>query len=351
MQLAKLQCKLGAQFHFGKLGLDENMSLDDTSDYIHSDTLFSALINEHFFIFGDENKTDAFVKAFENNKIKISSGFYSLAFAKRQILFFPVPVHFTFLVTKPEILNNIKQLKKIKFASQCILNEGISPEEWFTGKCVIIQDKFVCKKEEIEDLASLEQLKKLKIFTHHSETKVKVHTTSQEGVLYNQVNIQIAENEIENLKINFFFLFDVLEEFKNQLEKVIHSLEFSGIGGQRSTGSGQFEKVEISNYEYNVPIENVPMSISLIIPENENLDNFEYYDFIERGGRRIGFNPEEGTGFNLKRVKMIQEGAMLKNNSEKGKITDLKPKGEAGIFLRNGKAFLLPIHKNFEYDK
>ena len=351
MQIAKLQCKTGAQFHFGKLGLDENMSLDDTSDYIHSDTLFSALVSEHFFIYGDNTKTNTFVKAFENNKIKISSGFYSLTFAEKQILFFPVPVHFTFLVTKAEVLNNIKQLKKIKYASQCILNEGLTPDEWFSDKCVIIQDKFICKKSEIDDLISLEQLKQLKIYTHHSETKVKVHSTSQEGVLYNQVNIQIAENEIENLKINFFFLYDVSEEFKNQLNEVIYSLEFSGIGGQRSTGSGQFEKLEIADFEYNTPEETIPMSISLIIPENEKLDNFEYYDFIERGGRRIGFNPQEGKGFNLKRVKMLQEGAILKNNSEKGKITDIKPEGEAGIFLRSGKAFLLPIHKNFEYGK
>lgn len=154
MQIATLQCKTGAQFHFGKLGFEENMSLDDTSDFIHSDTLFSALVNEHFYLFGNSQKTTEFVNAFKENQISISSGFYSLAFVsaersrstERQILFFPVPAHFTFLVTDEKVLKNIKQLKKIKFASQSILEEGILPDEWFSDKYVIIQDKFVCTK-------------------------------------------------------------------------------------------------------------------------------------------------------------------------------------------------------------
>lgn len=211
------------------------------------------------------------------------------------------------------------------------------------------------QKGEIADFASAEEIEELKIYEHHNETKVRVHSTSQEGVLYNQVNVQIAENSITDLQINYFFLFTADNEgLESELKQVIHSLEFSGIGGQRSTGSGQFEGVEIRNFDFIEQKEAVQMSISLIIPKNKTLDNFRYFDFIERGGRRVGFNnPVEGSGFNLNRIKIIQEGAILNSDSEKGSIKDIKPKDEKGdsIFLRSGKAFLMPIHNKFYHNE
>jgi CRISPR/Cas system CSM-associated protein Csm4 (group 5 of RAMP superfamily) len=71
-----LRCKPHAQFHFGKVALDEDTSLDDTSLIMHSDTFFSGLVNVHQRVFGTE-ATDAFVGEFrEKENITISSAFY-----------------------------------------------------------------------------------------------------------------------------------------------------------------------------------------------------------------------------------------------------------------------------------
>lgn len=346
MQAAILKCFPCAQFHFGKLGLDENMSLDDTSKYIHSDTLYSAIINEHNKLYGNDNgETDLFVKAFEANKINISSAFYALTIqGKPTVYFFPSPVTASFLPQKKEVIEQAKKIKKISFVSTGILAKGITPDEWMEpDKCFIIQNEFVCLKEELNALNE-KQKQELCIYSFNHEPKVRVHTAVKGDTLYNQANIQIADNDIKKpaVDVNFFFLYYVEDEYKKVFENLIHSILDSGIGGQRSVGSGHFDSVSFEKLS-NGFAENSGffMNLSLIIPESNDLDNFKYYDLITRGGRLIGKGD-----LRLKRNRMIKEGAILVNN-EVGRTEDIRPDGYKMPFIRNGKAFLIPLHKNF----
>ncbi len=367
MQTAILKCKAGAQFHFGKLGLDENMSLADTSEYIHSDTLFSAIINEHSKLFGDKNKTDAFVKAFENREIKISSAFYALNIKNNPtIYFFPRPITATFLAESESVILQIKKIKKIQFVSAKILETGKMPDDWLNPKdCTVIQDKFICTTDELNGLTK-DQISDLKIYSHNIEPKVRVHTAVKGDTLYNQANIQIADNRIKDVSIDFFFLYKITKEgekFEKVFKKIIHSLMYSGIGGQRSTGTGLFEEAVFSENNFKTAkSSSISMNISLIIPGNKNFINFKYYDLITRGGRRIGLNEPTEKGLRLQRIRMVKEGAII-NNPEKGTIENIAPqikekdlknkeqkKLTKGKYLRNGTAFSIPINIKFDYD-
>ncbi|MEM6966151.1 MAG: hypothetical protein AAF573_15405, partial [Bacteroidota bacterium] len=73
MKSVVLKCPKFGRFHFGKTGLDENSSLSRSSEYIHSDTLFSAMITMCSKIAPDEIKN--LIKAFKSGGIKISSAF------------------------------------------------------------------------------------------------------------------------------------------------------------------------------------------------------------------------------------------------------------------------------------
>ena len=353
MQTAILKCYPGSQFHFGKLGLDENMSLDDTSDYIHSDTLFSAIINEHNKLFDNKSKTDAFVEAFRNQDIKISSAFYALnVMDKPTIYFFPRPVTATFLVKTEDVKLQIKKIKKIKFVSAKILKDGISPDKWLNSQeCTVIQDYFLCAKDELNDLI-VNQIDNIKIFSYNHETKVRVHTPVKGDTLYNQANIQIVDNRIEGLSVDFFFLFEIKnkEKYEKTFKKIIHSLTYSGIGGQRSTGTGIFEEAIFLDNDFDLQ-SSINMNISLTIPENGKLSNFKYYDLITRGGRVVGKNEENSKiSMRLNRIKMVKEGGII-TKSEEGKCVNLEPKELKKPFVRNGIAFSIGIHNNFDYNE
>lgn len=71
MKAVILRCKPNAQFHFGKVALDSNMALANTSNYIHSDTLFSGLMNACAVLY--PNQVQSFIDAFQRNIFKISS--------------------------------------------------------------------------------------------------------------------------------------------------------------------------------------------------------------------------------------------------------------------------------------
>jgi CRISPR type III-A-associated RAMP protein Csm4 len=360
MDIAILKCKPSSQFHFGVIAHDENMALDNTAERLHSDTMFSALVNEYNRIWeNDENlDTEGFVKAFDCGEIKIASASYCIENDGRYLFFLPKPAHATLLVEE-----DFKSIKRIKFVSQTILEQTISPANWNSEKCAIIQDKFVCTKEELTklDLKFISEkydYGDLKLFQMHDETKVKVHTTNQEDRLYNQTNLLIADNTAFcNLKVHFWLAYELgnIEAiYAKRFKQLLQMLPHTGIGGQRSTGSGFFDTVEFLKLNYSVPQNtNAFLSLSVLKPKNE--DEFEklmYFDVSLRGGRIIKqYTPNvesEPKAIKLKRTRVINEGAVCKEEIN-GNIVDIAPKSEERKFLRYGKSIFIPIYNVFEH--
>ncbi len=247
-----LKCKPNSRFHFGKIALNENMSLDETSEIIHSDTLFSAIINtvNRF----NPNKVESLIGDFENGNIKISSAFYCLQIADKFIYFYPKPE-----ATSLSKVTEFKKLKKIKFVSQKIWEEGIEPKKWLVDEpqnYVVLQNKFICKKEEFEvalkSKNDKDEFHKIQIFNKTSAPKVKVHTTSETDKMYNRTDIEIADNsEISKfydgitIQPHFYFLYQTKTEFEheNLFITALEILAQTGIGGERSVGCGLLKRL------------------------------------------------------------------------------------------------------------
>ena len=348
MEAVILKCRPGAQFHFGEIAQDVNTSLSDTSNIIHSDTLFSALI--FTLNLTQPEKINEIVECFRSGQIKISSGYYCLENDGDFSFFLPKPVHYNLLKVE-----NPKALKKVEFISKNVWEAGILANEW-EDHCFIIQKKFVLSKGELsEELNS--KLEKLKFYNKHTLPKVAVHKPSQEDSLYNQTNIQIANNkslaysknaitdseQVELIRplIHFYFLLDFQETVPDSTRKLIKNLiqilEDTGIGGERNVGCGQIEKVEFKPFSMNIASPStLECSLSMISPKASDLDLILWHNVKTRGGRGTA---KDGT---LKRVRLMSEGALMKPNVT-GDIVSIH---ENQPYLRYGKPFNLPVSQN-----
>lgn len=336
-----LKCKPGALFRLGE------GSLVDVSHIIHSDTLFSAIANIYEMVYeaGEE-----FVSLVDANKINFSSAFPLLEdMGNGELIYFlPKP---NILFSQVDSLG--KKEKKIKFISLKALNKIFEnfdskslSSEFDLNELRVVADEYALLKDELHISQQINSsfIKEL-IFP-----KTAVHKESREDAFYFQTDIQLVPLCDENKKIyckpHFYFL---LDESLNELEKkkfitCLRVLADEGIGGDRGSGKGFIEEIEIKKIEINtIQSVNYFMALSLTNPASQpEFDNITRYDLIKRGGGSIGV---EGQSENhRKQVRMITEGSIT-NAKIIGRVVDVSPSINyyTHKIYRNGKAFLIPL--------
>lgn len=331
MQAVILKCPPNAQFHFGKIAPDENTSLNDTSTYIHSDTLFSSIINVAAKILEAEelNMLIDWFKAENGVRVRISSGFYCLEAGGQYTYFLPKPV--TWVAENTKKSKELKKIKKVAFISKKVWEEGIKPDQW-KETCHFIQGKFIIHKSELE----VKDIGGLSIYHTDSLPKVNVHKPNRDNSIYYQTNIQLEDNGVA--RVHFYFLLeqDLAEDEYKLLKRVLDWMPEEGIGGERTVGCGHLEGIEYHDFAMDF-LATRYCGVSLVNPTEADLLNAEAYEIITRGGRPIGAD------IRLKRVKMMAEGAIF-NEKVEGFVPDITPLKAKGTFLRYGKAFCLPVH-------
>lgn len=362
-----LKCPPGGQFHFGKIALDVDTSLNETDIIPHSDTLFSAIISTAFKLYGNAG-AEAFIDWFEKGELQISSASYCLGLSSYYVYFLPKP-HFYDLQTNELDIQAAKSNRKIQFISTKIWQEALLPnsEEW-SEKCYVLDNgdrtiKFALHKQ-VEGMENLVEdiVPSTNFFEINSIPKVAIHKPGQEDSLYFQTNIQIANNlpskefGISPNVCFYFLLRHSNEEAYQQLKTVMQVMADEGIGGERSVGCGRLEGIEFIPPEKLKDINRIAqtdseyrVSLSLINPKPEEFAQLKAYKLLTRGGRRIPFpkssnEAEYNQKSKLKRVRMIGEGALIQGNVG-GQVVDITPEGNhQNPFKRSGLAFSLPIN-------
>lgn len=369
MKAKILKIKSNSRFHFGKPLIDSDTSLKDTDTYLHSDVLFSALVNNLATIY-HKDVVDAFVDAFETGRIKISSCFYCLeTHDKSYVFLLPRPANAVNQV-KIDNYDQIKKIKRVQFIDSNLLRASI--ENWkVDGNWALSEqnlerlnlsykEKSEKSVSEIYGKTSGNKELRVSLFSKKFNTQVGIRNFKEETYFDNeneakrmvskgpyQVSyIQIADLSEIDLQVHFYFVYDIIDQaVEDSFELAVKLLEFNGIGGERSSGYGKIEAVET--------IENIPeifqnkinssnyLSISKIIPKDlEELKTFKAYSHSIRGGRQTH---DAGA---LKNIRMINEGAIL-TNTVSGKLVDISPEESSNKYQRNGKAFLLPLPEPF----
>lgn len=342
MHLIKLDLRPGTQFHLGNRVPFDQSVLHDTDRQIHSDTLFSALVN----IAAKIGKADELVEELQTQNT-LSSAFYLLENGSNpRVYFLPRPT-----VPLVDSGDTYKFIKQKAFVSIGVFEMGMAMNQWGdkTDSNELIAGKnWIATNKEIKELLGaefdLEKIQNIRLFEIVNIPQVRVHTTEEKHNYYQVGNLQIADNRdlFEYLQVHFYFL--LKKDPSDILKTVLNLLPYEGIGGQRSTGCGQILTAECSKTElFNLLKGDSYLALSKVIPTNEEVSQLggnTYYQTTVRGGRII----ENAQNLRLKQIRMINEGAVFENNIV-GSAPDLRPDGKSNPYLRYGKAFLIQIPK------
>ncbi len=364
MQLLKLRCKPGAQFRLGA------RSLDRTDSIIHSDTLFSGLANIWAMTFGDvETLRDWFDGA--TPKVRMSSGFYAVERRTTDkvlntIYFLPRPP--IDIDLDPD--SGVKAWKKIRFISLGVYKQlgrltsdkpGLYNAAGKLLEHVNIGGRCLCTDAEIGGFTNVDKNNRpLAMFTSTPNApKVHVHKRVDKDAFYTETNLQFRDvpiNGSEYLRGHFYVLVDhsLPDADWKKLLACFRILADEGVGGERSTGKGRFESVQLENLpdelQNRTDRSNLFLSLSMLSPRNqEEFDHLEAYDLTLRGAWTLGQDYEEDTEKNIprefhrKQVRLVHEGALLSAHV-RGRVVDVSP--DKNIFhpiYRNGTAFTIPI--------
>jgi CRISPR-associated protein Csm4 len=333
-----LKSNPGVRFRFGEafgaFTEESHNQQKTTSGYLHSDTLWSALVNA--WALACPETVESFILACRKGNFKLSSAFYCFCSRRRgldpQSSGETEPV---FFLPKPASLNLFqfaepKKLKKIKFISKGIWESGLLPGEWFNAeKCTLLQgESIVALKSEIGD--------SLKLFSTETNPKVRARDlTGREDSFYYQTELFLAEN------VNWYFLLEnnLPETLQADFQTSMQTLVNFGIGGERTTGCGSltgFQETESMDIKP-AEISSYCASVSLVAPGENELTGKSLYQIIKRGGRFL----EKGKS--LPMVQMLLEGAVF-DAEIKGRIVELN---KEPVILRYGLNLAIPLHTHF----
>lgn len=331
MNLYKLITPNNTKIRVGKTGWN------DSDDIIHSDTLFSAVINCYVLLYG-QDKVKNFIYEFENGNIKISSIFYSVDIFENEnfiktINFLPKP----FLRIQPleqkknENPADTKKIKKIKFVSEKLFSdiiENYDIKSYISNTDLInnryaVGDEFCCCYDELEHSfkKSFKNIVTEQKNAIDRETAQVKKDEQEKGQLFNEIDIELTQIKGNNyiLKPNLYFFVDINSDFEKQFNASVRLMCDEGLGGERSFGKGLFKGLKIiENHKTNFSNpSDIFVNLSLLNPQKE-LDLFKNsvisYDSIIRGGWI--------NNIRKKNVRMIKEGSVFKNKIN-GQLVDV----------------------------
>lgn len=334
MEAIILQVRNKTRFKFGTVGLDET-SVNRTSAYFHSDTLFSALVNSYSQV---SDKTDEFVERLTlKNDAVISSGCFCLEKNGKYIFFLHKPISLNLLLNND---TQYKRFKEILFISKKIWELGLTPDQMLDKNlCTVIGNKFICSNEELYELEIITRsIENFQPYSIQTLPKVTIHTIEKTERLYFQAAVELNKDENIGLYTHYYFFLENKIDNAVINDGLLELLCSNGIGGELNVGCGKIDDFKRVKITFEIPLAEYWASTSLIFPKNiDEVKNIKYYQIISRGGRKLG----NGKGW-LNEVRGFREGCLVRDSINKiGHCPDV------AIFdnnyLRYGKGFLVPI--------
>lgn len=329
----------GSQFHLGETGLD------DSSDLLHSDTLFSALANVYECAL---SRAKTFIDLIENGQLSFSSGLYAMLkkdSLEPPLLFLPKPT-----VTYSRVKDR-KRYKRVKYFSIGVWEEFRNSFDAETFESDLdfsakpsVGNEFMCLDGEIgPDPGAFQQCSFRGFMT---SPKVKVHTTLPEDRLYHETTVQFnsfvaAGQEYEGAYC-VLFEHQLTDEQYREFLAALRIMADEGVGGQRTSGKGQFREVREVNIDIPSPEEaSAYLGLSIVSPaDGSEFDALERYELFVRGGGSLGFSSDKEK--HRKQARFVREGAVMSRNIA-GTIPDVSPDTANNPVLRNGRNFAIPI--------
>jgi CRISPR-associated protein Csm4 len=314
----------------GKHGI----GLEETSEIVHSDTLFSAVVSAwaHTCSTDEVSQRVTAYRASVPPAFRLSSAFPYAG----DILFYPRP-----LVELGEA-GQRKQAKGVRYVSEQRLRRLVQGDRTLPSDCLVQGGEVLIAAEERALLARLlglssrgpewDRLQRRYVqqgigarIWHAGEDTLMAHVAVDRLSSASQLYHLGRTHFVEGCGLYFWAEFND-SRYQPLLEAALEYLAFEGLGGKRSAGHGQFEwRAE----ERSPPFANSPsatyMLLSLYHPTEAEVQagilRGARYRLVPRGG--WVYSPD-GRDFRRRTLRMLAEGSVLRSRPE-GDISDVTP--------------------------
>jgi CRISPR-associated protein Csm4 len=346
-----------APVHFGELGI----GIEETSERVRSDTLFSAWITVYARMFCSQAVADL-LQCFlaqpepENLPFRLSSTFLYRQVGDNTIYYLPKPLRFpkNYPAGKDD-LQFSKTYKKLKYLPLQIW------QRWYQGEGFTESDRTELIAKTANKSINNGSLSQAGTFNYGlgfqttQVPKIAVDRVTRSTNLYHTGFVQFERkqngSDIQSLS-GLYFLLQFPEADKaleNKLRAALNLLASEGLGGERSSGAGQFEfewlelpKLWQQVVDFKGATHHSLMSLFWDSSIPKELADASFYEIQERGGW-IG-SPFSGVQMRRKATQMFTEGSVFPI-APRGKLADVTPPGfTAHKIYRNGISFSLPIN-------
>lgn len=310
-------------FHLGEKGI----GLEETAQIIHSDTLWSAICNAWVRFYDEEHLKTELIERFKEDAsdppFLISSAFpYAY-----DVKFFPRPM----VRLKNEEID-LKRLKEVKFVSQAIFEKVIKGEKVDSLEKNLLQHGTLwVTEEERNNLLNAFMVKEpedIYIWKEQEVPRVTLDRKTSASEIFYFSRIVFSGD------CGYFFLVKYLDpQLKQKFETVLRFLGDLGIGGDRTTGHGQFKPIFGEDYIFSEPSETDHfLTLSLFFPKESEIKNGllgeeAAYEFIKRGG---WIHSPQAMNLRRKSVRMFAEGSVFCGvpTANYGRVADVTPDRE-----------------------
>lgn len=299
--IAKVKFNTG--IHIG----ETSTLLTKVDNLVHSDTLFSAIINIYSLIFGLEKTNKLLEKIINENYLKISSMFYF----HKDILLIPKPFGINI---NTENIQDYKKIKKTKFI----------PID------LIYKSNLNLTTQELDKIYHINK----SLYFEDERPRVSIDR------IRNTSNIYYISYYYLPSDVGMWFFIQVHPEIQNEIFTAIRILGDEGIGGEKTYGFGMFQ---VSFQEYSIPSfdnQSFYLNLSLTNPLEEELESILYYSIKTRKGYM--YSPYV-SGVTQPEVNVIEEGSVFKKEL-RGRILDVTPKNfNKHKIYKYFRSFCIPI--------
>lgn len=282
------------------------IGVENVSEWMHSDTLFSAIIHAYAKTQKKESfkRTNGLIEEFTNNATDPPFRCSSLFLANDKNMFVPKP--------KKPLPDNYdwSDLFKVKFISLQNLYK------WLRIDAMDWNDETKCQRFARSVLRDSKTYNKL-FFT-------RVRAVNAKDRLRNRTMVFHRGETIYNNGTQSYFFIDIQENYENDIKAAIQFLsEYGGFGGEINIGFSRMNSVKWEPFVFPASKGKNAYLLSLY-PIYQNLEwSAAWYDMFYR---KSWFNsPFVGAQLKKKAVTMLAEGSCLPELPGNGELLDVTP--------------------------
>lgn len=327
-------------FHLGREGL----ALEETADSFPSDSLVAAMIAVAFQVY-PAHEAQTFVDWLKDGHLRVSSVFPYVA----SLPLFPLPRMRVELGERgdPKTAKKLKKLAYVSSGILALLLQGTAMNAWLPtddnpapkGQIINRGKVWLTNKE----AATLDaDLLHEKLWDTGQVPRVTVDRRNSSTAIY-----QVGRT-VFRPGCGLWMMADVADELHPMLETLLHALSDSGIGGERSSGYGQFTLKAM-------PVPPLPtpdttqrgMLLSRYSPQYDELSagvlqGDSSYDLVDVGG---WFYSPQHASHRRARVRMLEVGSVIStaNGVPMGQLVDVNQESKPHPVYRGGLAMMIGV--------